>query len=188
MVLSLRLSLAFVLLASACERASVFPIEPEPKLAPVEVEPDDGAVAVKGRAARDAPEQVERDGVVLGLWPDECLLLAETAQTESTAPGRGARVAQQLEFPGACHFALDADGRPRVVVTDTGPAWMIEGSKPLAQDCDTALRVVVLTRAGPRMSKAEQRVAMCAPSEWDEMMFHVLASEPVEFGTPGTSP
>jgi hypothetical protein len=172
-------SVAALLLACACERGQTAMAEPEPKLAPVEVEPNDGAVAVEGRKARDAPEQVERDGVVLGLWPDECLLLAETAD---------ARITQEFEFPGACHFAVEADGRPRVVMTDTGPAWMIESSKPIAQDCDTALRVVVLTGAGPRLSKEEQHVAMCAPGDWDEMMFHVLASEPVEFGTPGTSP
>jgi hypothetical protein len=178
MVLSLRLTLGALLLACACERSSGPTTEPEPKLAPVEVEPRDTA-AVETRTAGDAPEQVERDGVVLGLWPDECLLLAETAD---------ARVTQQLEFPGACHFAVDAAGQPRVVMTDTGPAWMVESSKPIAQDCDTALRVVVLTPAGPRLSKAEQHVAMCAPGDWDEMMFHVLASEPVAFGTPGASP
>jgi hypothetical protein len=180
MVLSLRLSLGMLLLlVGACERASEPTVEPAPNVAPVEAQPNDGAIAVEGRAARDAPEQVERDGVVLGLWPDECLLLAESAEARST---------QQFEFPAACHFAVDAGGQPRVVMTDTGPAWMIESSKPLAQDCDTKLRVVVLTSAGPRLSKAEQHVAMCAPSEWDEMMFHVLASEPVSFGTPGTSP
>jgi hypothetical protein len=48
--------------------------------------------------------------------------------------------------------------------------------------------VVVLTPEGVRLSKAEQRVAMCAPGDWDEMMFHVLASDPVEFGTPGMPP
>jgi hypothetical protein len=181
MVLPLRLTLGVVVLACACERASEPTTEPEPKLAPVEVELRGVAagVAAEGRAAGDAPEQVEHDGVVLGLWPDECLLLAETAD---------ARVSQQFEFPGACHFAVEADGQPRVVMTDTGPAWLIESSKPIAQDCETALRVVVLTPAGPRLSKAEQHVAMCAPGDWDEMMFHVLASEPVAFGTPGVSP
>lgn len=178
MVLPLRLTLAVLLLACGCERATAPTAEPEPKLAPVEVEPD-AEVGVEGRTASDAPEQVERDGIVLGLWPDECLLLAESDN---------ARLVHTFEFPGACHFAVDARGQPRVVLTDPGPAWMIEGSKPLAQDCDTALRVVVLTAAGVRLSKAEQRVAMCAPGDWDEMMFHVLASEPVAFGTPGASP
>jgi hypothetical protein len=169
---------SIVILAVACAPASEPTAEPEPKVAPIEVEPRETGV-VEGGGAREAPEQLERDGMVLGLWPDECRLVAETASVRSE---------HRFEFPGACRFAVDADGQPRVVATDTGPALIIESSKPLAQDCDTALRVVVLTRAGPRLSKAEQRVAMCAPGEWDEMMFHVLASEPVEFGTPGTSP
>jgi hypothetical protein len=179
MVLPLRLTLAGLLLARACASASEPTVEPEPKVAPVEAEPRDPGTTVEGRKASDAPEQVSRDGVVLGLWPDECLLLAETAET---------RVEHHFEFPGACRFAVGGDGQPRVVATDSGPAWMIESSKPIARDCDTALRVVVLTSAGPRLSKAEQRVAMCAPGDWDEMMFHVLASEPVAFGTPGASP
>jgi hypothetical protein len=179
MVLPLRLSLGGLLLACACEQASEPTVEPEPKLAPVELQPSDASVSVEGRRTSDAPEKVERDGVVLGLWPDECILIAESAD---------ARIAQKFEFPGACHFAVDANGQARVVMTDTGPAWIVESSKPIAQDCDTKLRVVVLTRAGMRLSKAEQHVAMCAPGDWDEMMFHVLASEPVEFGTPGTSP
>jgi hypothetical protein len=178
MVLPLRLTLASSLAVRACVSASEPTAEPEPKIAPVELEPQDTAVAGEGHGARDAPEQVERDGVVLGLWPDECRLVAETADS---------RVEHRFEFPGPCHFSRDGDAA-RVVATDTGPTWMIESSKPLAQDCDTALRVVVLTREGPRLSKAEQRVAMCAPGDWDEMMFHVLAGEPVLFGTPGTSP
>jgi hypothetical protein len=178
MVLPLRLSLGGLLLACACEQAKPPTAEPEPKLAPVELQPQSTGT-VETRTARDAPEQVEWGDVVLGLWPDECLLLAESADV---------RLEHHFEFPGACHFALDADGKTRAVMTDSGPVWMIESSKPLAQDCDTALRAVVLTDAGMRLSKAEQRVAMCAPGDWDEMMFYVLASEPVEFGTPGTSP
>lgn len=179
MVLPLRLTLGLVLLAPACGRASEPTQEPEPKVAPIEVEPESGGAAVEGRRASDAPMKVERDGVVLGLWPDECVLLAESS---------AARVEHRFEFPGACGFAVDREGKPRIVETDTGVALMIESSKPVAQDCDTALRVVVLGREGPRLSKAEQRVAMCAPGDWDEMMFHVLASEPVPFGTPGTQP
>ena len=167
-----------LVLARACASASQPTVEPEPNVAPVEVEAHEPG-AIEARAARDAPEKIERDGVLLGLWPDECLLLAESAS---------ARISHQFEFPGACHFAVGADGLPRVVETDTGPAWMIESSKPIERDCDTALRVVVLTRMGPRLSKAEQHVAMCAPGDWDEMMFHVLASELAEFGTHGVSP
>jgi hypothetical protein len=177
MVLPLRLTLAVVLLARACGHDAGEPTTaPDPKVAPVEAEPDNGGAEVEGRRARDAPETIERDGVVLGLWPDECVLLAESGT---------ARIEHRFEFPGACRFAVDDHGKTRVVETDTGPALIVESSKPLAQDCDTALRVVVLTREGPRLSKSEQRVAMCAPGDWDEMMFHVLASEPVEFGTPG---
>jgi hypothetical protein len=181
MVLPLRLILGLMLVARACASGGepTTEPEPEPKVAPVEAEPADAGVPVEGRVAREAPEQIERNGVVLGLWPDECILIAESTDT---------RVEHRFEFLGACHFAVGSDGLARVVITDTGPAWIVESSKPLAQDCDTALRVVVLTPAGVRLSKAEQRVAMCAPGDWDEMMFHVLASEPVMFGAPGESP
>jgi hypothetical protein len=179
MVLPLRLTLASaLLLAPACARTGPTSVEPEPSVTPVEAE-GQGAGEVEGPTARDAPEQVERDGVVLGLWPDECLLLAESDR---------ARISHRFEFPGPCHFAVGADGAPRVVETDSGPAWLIESSRPSERDCDTALRVVVLGREGPRLSRAEQRVAMCAPNEWDEMMFHVLANDPVEFGTDGVRP
>jgi hypothetical protein len=179
MVLPLRLTLALVVLARACGQASEPTAEPEPNVAPIEVEPGDGGADIDGLVARDAPEQIERDGVRLGLWPDECRLMAESADV---------RVEHLFELPGPCQFAVDDTGLPRIVVTESGSALMIERSKPLAQDCETTLRVVVLTPAGPRLSKAEQRVAMCAPGDWDEMMFHVLASEPVPFGTPGTPP
>jgi hypothetical protein len=178
MVLPLRLTAAALLLACSCERASEPTVEPEPMLAPVELESHD-TPAAEARAARHAPEQVAWGGVVLGLWPDECLLLAESDS---------ARLQHHFEFPGVCHFALDADGEARVVMTDSGPVWIIESSKPVAQDCDTALRGVMLTDAGVRLSKAEQHVAMCAPGDWDEMMFYVFSSDPVELGTPGARP
>ncbi|PRQ06736.1 hypothetical protein [Enhygromyxa salina] len=148
-------------------------------VAPVEVEPSEGGVPLEVRRAGDAPEKIELKGVLLGLDPDDCVLIAELGSQ---------RLEHSFEFPAACHFATDAAGRPRMVETDTGPALIVESSKPIGQDCDTALRVVVITSAGPRLSKAEQHVAMCAPSDWDELMFHVLASSPVAFGTPGAEP
>lgn len=137
------------------------------------VEPDAGE-PVAARKAGDAPERFEQQGTLLGLFPSECVLVGES---------NGASVQHHFEFPGECHFATNEDGSVRVVETDTGAALIVESSRPVEQDCDTALRVVVITKDGPRLSRGEQHVAMCAPGGWDEMMFHVLASDPVVFGT-----
>ena len=148
------------------------------EVAPIESEPDASTTgpASDARAADDAPEQFSRAGVTLGLWPDECLLVAETQTI---------RVEHRFEFPDACHFVSESEGGPpQAVATEYGPALMVVGSKALDDGCDTALRVVLLHAEGPRVSRGVQRVAACGPGAWDEMMYHVLASEPVEFGTP----
>lgn len=146
-------------------------------VAPIEAEPNDGPDDPVEPALAD--ETVEIDGVTLGLVAADCGLTAEFGDQ---------RLVHRFEFPAACSFATDSPGAVRVVATEAGRAVMVESSKPLDRDCDTATRVVVITPQGPRVSKAVQRVAMCAPFAWDEMMFHVLASEPVAFGTPGVAP
>lgn len=183
MVLPLRLIITSTLALFACAPAGGSVTEPvddgsanaDSGVAPVEAEPIEVAEPVERRGASEAPEQFEAQGVVLGLLPEDCVLIAEAGEQ---------RLEHRFEFPAACHFATDDDGQPRAVSTEGGLALIVESSKPLEQDCDTALRVVVLTPEGPRLSRAVQRVAMCAPGGWDEMMFHVLASDPVSFGTP----
>lgn len=145
-------------------------------IAPIEAEPDEGAAPIE----TDPPDQtVEIDGVRLGLVAAECVLTAEYG---------GQRLIHRFKAPGACAFATDDSGAVRIVATDKGKAVMVESSRPLERDCETMTRVVVLTEQGPRLSKAAQRVAVCAPFDWDAMMFHVLAGEPVEFGTPSVDP
>jgi hypothetical protein len=145
-------------------------------LGAIEAEPDDGPEPIEV----GPPDQtVEIDGVTLGLVADACVLTAEVGER---------RLVHRFEAPGACMFATDGAGAIRVVETDTGKALMVESSKPLGHDCETMTRVVVLTKQGPRLSRSAQRVAVCAPFDWDAMMFHVLASEPVEFGIPSADP
>ena len=148
---------------------------------PIEAEPDDGPAAVEP-ASYD--QSVEIDGVRLGLSAADCVLTAESSSSETGEQ----RLVHRFEVPAACGFASDSTGAVRIVETDSGKAVMVESSRPLERDCETVTRVVVLTKQGPRVSKAAQRVAMCLPFAWDEMMFHVLASEPVSFGTPGVDP
>lgn len=148
------------------------------ELGPVEAEPEPGP-AVETRGARDQPEQFEHEGVVLGLAPADCVLIAEHGEQ---------RLEHHFEFPAECHFAVGDDGAPRTVATDAGLTLMVESSKRLEQDCDTALRVIVIGAEGPKLSRAVQRVAMCDPGGGDEMMFHVLSSETVSFGTAGQDP
>ena len=190
MVLPLRLSSALVLAALACAPAgSTEPPDAQTDegeagegsvVAPVEAE----GASSEGSDTDEAPselEHFEHEGVSVDLSPGRCDLLVEAG---------GARLEHHFAFPADCHLARTADGQVRAVVTDTGLALMIESSKALEQDCDTALRVLVLTAEGPRLSRGMQRVAMCteaaggSPGQWDEMMFHVLASDPVPLGTP----
>lgn len=180
MVLPLRLtSIGFALFActaSTPPEDSEQPGDDSPQVGPIEAEPDDGPAP----AETAAPDQTaEIDGVRLGLVAADCLLTAEQGEQ---------RWVHRFEAPAACAFAGDGSGAVRIVETDTGKAVMVESSRPLERDCETLTRVVVITPQGPRVSKAAQRVAMCAPFEWDAMMFHVLASEPVEFGTPSVEP
>ena len=147
--------------------STVGPIEAEPDVEPAAVEP----------ASYD--QSVEIDGVRLGLSAADCVLTAESGEQ---------RLVHRFEVPAACGFASDSTGAVRIVETDSGKAVMVESSRPLERDCETVTRVVVITKQGPRVSKAAQRVAMCLPFAWDEMMFHVLASEPVPFGTPSVDP
>lgn len=178
MVLSLRLTLVGLALIGCTTKPSSEVSEPPGTtgVAPIEAEPDEGPEPTE----QAAPDQtIELDGVRLGLVANECLLTADFGEQ---------RLTHRFEFPAACSFVSDSSGAIRVVTTDSGKAVMVESSRPIERDCDTATRVVVITREGPRVSNAVQRVAMCAPFEWDEMMFHVLASEPVAFGTPGAAP
>jgi hypothetical protein len=188
LIINLSCALAFVACAPANTDSSapvgVHSDSSGAALAPVEAEPTRIAdIPSELRRASDAPEQFEHEGVRLGLDPVACVLIAES---------KSQRLEHQFEFPGECHFATQSGAgkqdQPRAVATDAGLALIVESSKPAAQDCDTALRVVVLTPAGPQLSRAVQRVAMCAPGGWDEMMFHVLASDPVAFGTPAGDP
>jgi hypothetical protein len=105
-----------------------------------------------------------------------------------TAQSSEQRLVHHFEFPAACALVTDSSGAVRIVETEAGKAVMVESSRPLERDCETTMRVVVITKQGPRVSKSAQRVAMCLPFEWDAMMYHVLASEPVAFGTPSVDP
>lgn len=165
------------LLGCTASNATPHSDPPRDTAAVVEAEPD-GGPELSEPASYD--QRVEIDGVTLGLSANDCVLVAEV--------GEQRLVHRFDDFPADCAFASDASGAVRIVETDTGKAVMVESSRPLERDCQTATRVVVLTKQGPRVSKAAQRVIVCAPFDWDAMMFHVLASEPVEFGTPSVDP
>jgi hypothetical protein len=178
MVLPLRLtSIGFLLLSCTASTPAQDSKQPgDSQVGPVEAEPDREPAPIEV----GTPDQtVEIDGVTLGLVAADCVLAADIGDR---------RLVHRFEAPAACGFATDGAGAVRIVDTDQGKAVMVESSRPLDRDCETMTRVVVLTRQGPRLSKAAQRVAMCAPFDWDAMMFHVLASEPVEFGTPSVEP
>jgi hypothetical protein len=124
-----------------------------------------------------ADEDVEElyiDGVRLRLQPNGC---------ELTVSFLDQRHRHRFEsFPGACHFAPDRHGQPWVVLTDHGNAVLVESSAPAEGGCNTALQVVVVTERGPQLSREIQRVSGCGPGPWDEMMYHVLASDRVNLG------
>lgn len=141
-----------------------------------EVEDDAGAAAA---VPEDPPaadeEELYIDGVRLRLRPAQCQLTARFLDEE--------RQHQFERFPGACHFAPDRDGQPWVVATEHGKAVLVQSS--VARDtegCDTALQIVVITERGPALSREIQRVSGCGPGPWDELMYHVLASDRVPLG------
>ncbi len=120
-------------------------------------------------------EELRIDGVRLRLQPGSCQLSA-TFLDEA--------LEHRFEsFPGPCHFAASAEGPPWVVATDHGKAVLVQSSaKTEGNDCDTALQIVVITERGPQLSRQVQRISSCGPGPWDEMMYHVLASDRVAFG------
>lgn len=122
-------------------------------------------------------EELHVDGVRLRLQPAGCLLTAKLLDEELEH--------QFPAFPGPCHFAPDRQGQPWIVATEHGKAVVVESSAT-GEDgaCDTALQVVVITERGPQLSREIQRVSACGPGPWDEMMYHVLASDRVALGAP----
>jgi hypothetical protein len=144
-----------------------------------EVEPSGGTQADGATSPADPPagdvEELYVDGVRLRLEPQACLLTATFLDEE--------RRHRFQAFPGACHFAPDPHGQPWVVSTDHGKAVLVQSWTPAeAGSCDTALQIVVVTERGPELSRQIQRVSGCGPGPWDEMMYHVLASDRVAMG------
>lgn len=121
-------------------------------------------------------EELYVDGVRLRLQPAGCVLTAVFLDQEHR---------HRFEpFPAsACHFAPDQHGQPWVVPTEHGKAVLVESSVPAeGDDCETALQIVVVTERGPQLSREIQHVSGCGPGPWDEMMYHVLASDRVALG------
>lgn len=145
------------------------------------VEPADDGPATSATVPTDPPasddvEELYVDGVRLRLQPGDCSLTATFLDQE--------RRHRFQPFPGACHFAPDRDGQPWVVPTDNGKAVLVVSSVPTeaGDACETALQLVVITERGPELSREIQRVSGCGPGPWDEMMYHVLASDRVALG------
>lgn len=184
MVLHGRLTAALLLLAAtACTKGSAegptAPPEPSPRaqteLDGVEATPEAGDVA---DADAEPLEQLDIDGVRLSLDPGGCDVVATFLEE---------RREHHFDFPGDCHFAPDPQDRPAwVVPTDHGKAVLVVGSAPAdGGGCDTALQVLVITEQGPALSSEIQRVSGCGPGPWDEMLYHVMASQRVELGSSG---
>jgi len=58
--------------------------------------------------------------------------------------------------------------------------FLIEHSVPNPKspgDCDTHIQAVLLSAEGARSSRAVERVAMCPPFQWDDVMFVGLFDE-----------
>lgn len=145
------------------------------------VEPVDDGAATATAVPADPPagddvEELHIDGVRLRLQPADCSLTATFLDQE--------RRHRFQPFPGACHFAPGRDGLPWVVPTDHGKAVLVGSSVPAqaGDGCETALQLVVITERGPALSREVQRVSGCGPGPWDEMMYHVLASDRVAMG------
>ncbi|MEM6993734.1 MAG: hypothetical protein AAF721_24685 [Myxococcota bacterium] len=186
MVLRTVLSLACVGVALGCQPATT-PPEPEGAVPPAAGEtlraPEPEPQPLGETTVPDAPDPGPSEVAEV-----EDVRLTLTADCQLTAEQGGETFTHKFRFPAECHFSKDAKAGLRIVATDHGKAVLVESSEPDGdKHCLTSLQVVVVAKEGPRLSKQIQHVAMCAPGVWDEMMFHVLASDRVTLGTPEAS-
>lgn len=93
-----------------------------------------------------------------------------------------------LQLTPPCQFASNATGEARIVESAGVSVLIVESSRrspPLVPggadiDCDTSLRGVVVAPTGVHLSRGTKLSATCAPSLWDEKLFHVFALEALE--------
>jgi hypothetical protein len=119
-------------------------------------------------------EAIDLDGVHLQL-KDCALIYGRQSQPQKT---------YELGVPPPCRFARIMGGGIRVVDTAKGKSLLIESSRPASQDepgysrgdCDTRLIVVVVSASEVLLSTDRQRIAQCAPNEWDEKVFHIFSA------------
>lgn len=135
-----------------------------------------GAQAQPGKADEKSQPRGEITVGKVRLRLDGCDLLHGTGPLESASLG--------LTPP--CAFSKRKDGSIRIVPIDSGRVLLVESSRPLPlaagqvrADCDTQLRAVVVRGNQVLLSRDTQKVASCAPNQWDEKMFHILAFDAV---------
>lgn len=108
----------------------------------------------------------------LELTVEGCRLSSSaTRESVDVVPGRT-----------GCRFVRDRSGRLHTVTTNAGPVVLVETARPSTapharpNDCDTAIRGVVVSGRDVLLSRQTQRVAACPSFGWDEKMFHVFAA------------
>ena len=157
---------------------------PSETAGPGEPATDDGAVKDTSADADAGPSDEATTDVPSEEAVVDDVTMTLTEDCDLTVVHGEERHSHRFVFPAKCHFARTGEDAIRVVSTDSGKAVLVASSLPDGDDCQTSLQVVVVAPEGPRLSKQIQHVAMCAPQQWDEMMFHVMAAKRVTLGTP----
>lgn len=138
-----------------------------------------GAGSAEGGVEQVASTRIEG----LSLRLNGCVLTVDAGSRQANV---------DLGMPRDCQFAQRSAGGMQTVKTEQGPTILVVSSRPssaaraLPQDCDTRVRAVVIRAAQAHLSRETQRVATCATRQWDELMFHALASRtlPVAWDRP----
>ena len=80
----------------------------------------------------------------------------------------------RLGITPPCALHRDENGSVRTRHVGDALVFLVESSSPDPRHpgtCNTEIRGVIVARESVRSSKVVERVAMCAPFQWDDVMF-----------------
>ena len=133
---------------------------------------EERAGAVVAETTPQAP--VTGEATVLGFHIQ--LFDTDPCRVQYSREGKTTEV--RLVIPPPCTFHRDRDGTVRVQQVNNARVILVERSTPDREhpgDCDTRVQAIIISPETVRSSAGVERVAMCAPFRWDDVMFIGLA-------------
>jgi hypothetical protein len=147
------------------------------------------AVVACGRPAADQPAAESASDTQLTAVREETNALGPVMQLLQGAPctisfqdSSGSKELS-LGLNAPCKFHRDIQGAVRVREVKGQPVILVERSVPdtaHAPDCITQVQAISRSDGGLGASKAVDRVAMCAPFQWDDVMFIGLVESGIQ--------